>query len=364
MFLCCCRTQIHRLQKSAFTLVELLVVIAIIGVLVALLLPAVQAAREAARRITCQNHFKQIGVAMHNHVSAFEYFPPGTELRRAPQSDCPHIDYPSGLGSFQGFGWGTYLLPYLEQDQIFSRLELRDLPSGQPDGVFTDGNPGQNWTTTGVVLKTFICPSEINDEGWVDSTSTTGHFGNPAWDWPLSNIAGVADSRQSNCWLYQARGNANGVLFNWSNTEPSQITDGLSQTFLVGEMTSARGIDESGNAIWVGPTWVTRSVADVRNGINGPGSLPGGRDDTIDPLDGDGGNRHEEYNREHGFSSWHPGGGHFVFCDGSVQFFNEDTDQLVLCAHATRAFQEAISSGIASDGGECGPPPNPGPGEL
>ena len=350
--------------RPAFTLVELLVVIAIIGVLVAMLLPAVQAAREAARRATCQNHFKQIGVAMHNFVSTKGHFPSGEEMRRAPQSDCPHIEYPSGYGQFQGFGWGTYLLPYLEQDQIFSQLELRDLPSGQPDGVFTDSNPGHNWTTTGIVLETFICPSEMNDERWVDSTSNNGHFGNPAWDWPLSNMAGVADSRQSHCWLYQARGDANGVFFNWSNTQPKKISDGLSQTFLVGEMTSAKGFDIGGVEVWVGPTWITRSVADVHQGINGPGSLPGGRDDTIDPFDGDGGNRHDEYYREHGFSSWHPGGAHFLFADGSVQYLSADTDQLVLCAHATRAFQEVVSDGSATDGGECGPPPNPGPGEL
>lgn len=339
-------------QKSAFTLVELLVVIAIIGVLVALLLPAIQAAREAARRASCQNNFKQVGLALQNYHAAMKRFPSGTEYRRSGfATNCPEI--PTG-NDFEGFGWGAFILPYLESSTVSGRLDFKRR-------VFARDFEGDNWDVVAAIIDTFICPSESNSEKWVDSASGIGHFGNDAWDWPLSNIAGVADTRSSHCWLYQPRGNGNGILYNFSEISAEKITDGLSQTYIIGEMTSAKGRDTTGADVWVGATWVTRSVADVHHGINGPGSLPGGRDDQIDPFDGEGsGNRHEEYFREHGFASWHPGGAHFGFADGSVQFIADDTDQLVLCAHASRDRQEVISAGSASDSGECGPPPPPG----
>ena len=343
-----------------FTLVELLVVIAIIGILVALLLPAVQAAREAARRSTCQNNFKQVGLALQNYHASMKRFPAGTEYRTAnARSDCPETPYPSDKGyNFPGFGWGTFILPYMEQMQIYERLQVHDLPTPDIDGIYED----TNWENIGYILPSFVCPSEMNSDKWVDISSYLGHFGNDFWDMPLSNMAGVADSREGHCYLYHPSGNSNGVLFNFSEIGASRITDGLSQTFIVGEMTSARGRDLNGTEVWIGPSWVTRSVSDIHHGINSSGSLPGGRDDDIDPFDGDGGNRHEEYIREHGFSSWHVGGAHFMFADGSVHFFSEDTDQLVLCAHATRAYEETISDGSASDVGVCGPPPGPGPG--
>ena len=345
-----------------FTLVELLVVIAIIGVLVALLLPAVQAAREAARRTSCQNNFKQVGLAFHNYISSQKRFPSGTEYRQASLADCPGTPTPDTSifdSSFAGFGWGTFILPYMEQSAIYDRLQLKDLPKPQKDGVFDDSTPTGNWFATANIIEAFICPSEPNFEKWVDSSTGTGHFGNEAYDWPLSNMAGIADTRKGHCWLYQPKANGNGTLFNYSEVTPAQMSDGLSQTLIVGEMTSAKGFDLGNVGVWVGATWVTRSVADIHHGINGPGSNPGGRDDSIDPFDGDGGNRHDEYFREHGFSSWHPGGGHFLYADGSVQFLNEDTDDLVTCASASRAGEETVSGGTASVGSECsnaGPP--------
>ena len=95
--------------KRGFTVVELLVVIAIIGILIALLLPAVQAAREAARRIQCSNHFKQVGIAMHAYHSAVTSFPFGIQFWE-PQNQCPGA--PSG--TLIGWSWSTHLLPYLE----------------------------------------------------------------------------------------------------------------------------------------------------------------------------------------------------------------------------------------------------------
>jgi type II secretory pathway pseudopilin PulG len=343
----------------------LLVVIAIIGVLVALLLPAIQAAREAARRSTCQNNFKQVGVAMHNYLSARKTFPAGTEYRGEPQANCPDTPQPSGLGNaFSGFGWGTFILPYMEQQTVYDRLQLKDLSDPQKDGVWqgSDGTVVEgknNWAGIAQIVEAYICPSESNFEKWVDAgTDDGGHFGMEAWDWPLSNMGGVADTRKGLCSRWQPNAQGNGMLFNYSNIKPAEVSDGLSNTYFVGEMVSAKGYDLGGRSVWVGPTWVTRSVSDIRQGINGPYSLPGGRDDTVDPIDGEGvygsGNRHAEYFASHGFSSWHPGGAHFLMGDASVQFVSQDTDRLVTCASASRAGAEVLGGGtVAGVGVEC-----------
>ena len=101
-----------RPAKPGFTLVELLVVIAIIGILIALLLPAVQMAREAARRMQCSNKLKQIGLALHNYESAYKSFPPGT------------VDY--GVADSQEWGWAVFLLPFLEQGALHDQLAPND----------------------------------------------------------------------------------------------------------------------------------------------------------------------------------------------------------------------------------------------
>ncbi|MDR1958435.1 MAG: DUF1559 domain-containing protein [Planctomycetaceae bacterium] len=106
-------------SKAAFTLVELLVVIAIIGILIALLLPAVQAAREAARRMQCTNHIKQISLAMHNHIDAQQKFPCGLTMGYNPSNhsvwNCPPYDYGA-------IGWGTRILPYIEQQALYDQI--------------------------------------------------------------------------------------------------------------------------------------------------------------------------------------------------------------------------------------------------
>ena len=103
-------------RRSAFTLIALLVVIAIIGVLLALLLPAVQMAREAARRTQCRNNLKQIGLALHNYHSSLKTFPMGA-LR-------DFVNFPTGSGSWrsQQTGWLTYILPYMEQAGIYNSV--------------------------------------------------------------------------------------------------------------------------------------------------------------------------------------------------------------------------------------------------
>lgn len=329
---------------------ELLVVIAIIGILVSLLLPAIQAAREAARKSSCQNNFKNVGIALQNYVSTYKHFPPGTDFTHSPNNPlCPG----GKKASFEGFGWGAFILPYLEEQQTYDLLDF-EWKSGEPQPIWKDRNWAKrdtSWEAAANLVSAYVCPSERNEEAWVDCCTNRGHFSggaNDAYDWRLSNMAGVADSLDAYCYDFQPTYRGKGIMYNYSRTTPSKITDGLSQTFLLGEMVSALGIDQAGLPVWVGPTWVTRSVGDLSQGINGPGSIPGGRDDALDPFDGDGGNRHDEYHRENGFSSYHPGGAHFAMADGSVQFYSESTNQLVLFARATRADGEVIAGDSAT----------------
>src|ERR1044071_4083195 len=124
-------------RSSGFTLVELLVVIAIIGVLVALLLPAVQMAREAARRMQCSNNLKQIGRALHNHHDAIKVFPPGQI-------------HTSTSGEPYTTTWGIELLPYLEQANLQARYDKTQLPT-----------TANNVLVLQTRIKSYICPSDL-----------------------------------------------------------------------------------------------------------------------------------------------------------------------------------------------------------
>ena len=343
-------------RRTAFTLVELLVVIAIIGVLVALLLPAVQSAREAARRSQCQNNFKQVGVALQNYHSAHGVFPDGTQYVTSASATADNFKAPkfppgAAANNYPGMGWGAFILPYMEAQQVYDMIDFN-----HKDGFLAP----QSWEAGAKLIPGFVCPSERNEQAWIDCCTGVGHFGVAGNDWRMSNIAGVADSRDAYSHDFVPTSRGKGILYNYSEVEAKRITDGLSNTFIVGEITSAEGIDFGGEQVWVAHSWITRNVADLGQGVNGPGSVPGGRDDKVDPFDGDGGNRHDEFHREHGYASWHPSGAHFAFADGSVQFVSDNTNTLVLWARATKADDDLVSGDAASGvdtGGTGGTPP-------
>ncbi|EMI57482.1 protein containing DUF1559 [Rhodopirellula sallentina SM41] len=146
--------QVAVTHPAAFTLVELLVVIAIIGVLVALLLPAVQAAREAMRRASCQNNLHQVGLALHNYHSAFNNFPPGAiEVR------------PEVSGGKQ-FAWSAFVLPYMEQSALAEQIDF-NLPFDDP----------ANAEAAGEVVPAYVCPSTPRSEPRIDEMGVTDYGG-------------------------------------------------------------------------------------------------------------------------------------------------------------------------------------------
>ena len=179
-----------RRPLHGFTLVELLVVIAIIGILVALLLPAIQAAREAARRASCLNNFKQVGVAMHGHHAARGHFPVGIDMW-APGAPCsiPRSHPGVNTDDYTGWGWATYILPYLEEKAIYDQIEFGD--EGHAGPVTTR----VNFRAAGQTVETYLCPSDPQGSELVGCCSGVQNGPSPNEDMARTNMAGVADSR-------------------------------------------------------------------------------------------------------------------------------------------------------------------------
>lgn len=299
-------------RSRGFTLVELLVVIAIIGVLVGLLLPAVQAAREAARRMQCSNNFKQVGLAMHNYHDTHRVFPIGAGL----SGGC------SGHTGHHLFSWGVHILPFLEQGNLYDTITFED--SGHVV------NLPANYTTDTLLqpVEAYLCPSNPQSDKLVNSafSALLNSIGMPRTD-----MAGVADSRSWKCFSsgtegFRPRPDGNGLLFGYSKTKFRDIIDGTSNTLMVGEITGDHRT-ATGASTLNGTSYTVYDVYDTSAGINGPYTIPGGGPYAFRPQ---------------GFSSFHPGGCHFVLADGSVRFLSENMDQGILSAVSTRAGEEVV----------------------
>jgi len=290
---------------TAFTLVELLVVIAIIGVLVALVLPAIQAAREAGRRNGCANNFHQLGVAILDYEGDHRRFPPGARLHDS--KDLPSIS------------WRVMILPHIEAATVYEQI------NPTPDGG------AASWDAQGVLIPTYVCPSAP-----------------PQSDSPLflkeSNYSGVAGAVRDNEYIDLEDvlcGDlcTNGVFFPGSRTRISKIEDGTSNTLAIGERNYTFR-DWMTGASWRGipPTRICNNPgSNVRYPINadkgywgyfvGDSNAPIGTPKTM------------LLNDLH-FGSDHPGGAQFCFADGSVHMFSDDIDITVFEDLATIAGHE------------------------
>lgn len=303
-------------RSAGFTLVELLVVIAIIGILVALLLPAIQSAREAARRSGCQNNFRQAALAMHNFESANKRFPTGQDIWGGRK----HCANPGNKEAIIGWGWGTYILPQLEEQQLYDQIDFTQKWFANGPGFAAAANH----------LSVFLCSSDPHGPELVDCCSPMTNGGLPEEDVARSNICGVADSVDFTCDgnTNFARRDGNGMLFTESNTRVTEVEDGTSHTLLLGEVIGM------GQGTHRGIPWVSHGVLHTANGVNNfrdllassPADAPSPWDPTLAS-----------------FSSHHPGGCHFAFADGSTQFVKESLDFRVLEALSTRRGGEAVS---------------------
>ncbi|EAQ78066.1 DUF1559 domain-containing protein [Blastopirellula marina] len=303
----------RRGNRWAFTLVELLVVIAIIGVLIALLLPAVQQAREAARRMQCRNNFKQTALALHMYHDTHGVFPPGAIY--SSSTGC-------GGGTRKGFSWSAFILPMLEETALYNNLDfkkdyyLQVLASGSTSIYTTKGNIGE-------VVSAYICPSDPHGEQRVANSGVNAYEGANGADTDdagPTNLSGVADAVQRLCGTGATETNfqsdlslAGGILHAHSKTSFGKIKDGTSNTLLIGENQNfgpSKGV-----------LWASVNLADTRNGINGVQTGPGS----------------SYFSRSYPFSSAHPGGCHFALADGSAHFVSQNIAQATLEALANKA---------------------------
>jgi prepilin-type N-terminal cleavage/methylation domain-containing protein/prepilin-type processing-associated H-X9-DG protein len=311
--------------RTGFTLVELLVVIAIIGILVALLLPAIQTARESARRSQCANNLKQIGVGMHNHVSAFGAFPPGQRLV---------------IVGHKTWGWPAFLLEWMEQSAVHQRIDLRR-PVWGPENREAVSSP----------VPAFLCPStgrrhatRINHRIHLDLVNPGVWDAGTGEDMACIDYAGISGPTVHSTFRSPVTGASypanRGILLNISTgqrtqTTPAEIIDGLSQTLLVGEL-SGRGIFIAGTSNALRGVW-----AGGQNCISVPAApISGLRIPPVNPAPADAwinaGNS--------SLFSDHPGGAHVLLCDGSVRLLAESIELTVLLSLASRDGGEVIEA--------------------
>jgi prepilin-type N-terminal cleavage/methylation domain-containing protein/prepilin-type processing-associated H-X9-DG protein len=313
-------------MRKAFTLIELLVVIAIIGVLISLLLPAVQAAREAARRAQCTNNLKQMALALHSYQDQLGSFPVSS-LKYQGDPICIYCGY----GAL--YTYRTMILPQVEQTPLYNAINFsyQYSPFGMGDVL---GIP-VNTTVAGTLVGIYNCPSDqmsrlgaagygagrtgviVPDSSYLTSAGTKLTPSRPSAD--HGPTASFADD---------------GIMYEFRSVRIGEVVDGLSNTLLLGE--SGHGPLGDGQTDWFA-AWSEQVQRVASLGINRPYlDHPPLQAVQNVPMSGP--------QSALGFGSWHPGGANFALGDGSVRFLRDSTDRRVLSNLATRAGGEVVSA--------------------
>jgi len=357
-----------------FTLIELLVVIAIIGVLIALLLPAVQMAREAARLSSCTNNLKQIGLAIHNYHDAFNILPPGMRRNQYPATGA--------LEAWGGWSCHSMLLPYLDRSDVSAQLNF-DVSSYRTDST-ASATGIANYTIMATVINTFLCPSDPTKQCGTIGSSTTPQLVArcPGNNYPCS----VGDSTVFGTFnTYNSRG----PFWIDSNCTFGQIADGLKNTIFFSErLKGTQNMSIKSRAhVWANaPAWPTTAPV---TGIRVPILMAPGQFDTYvtscnayrdaQPFGSanyrgqagrfwhvgmftyaffntihtpnspnadceEGGCGEFDCSGEYTACSQHPGGVNTLMGDGSVQFYSESIDRTVWWALGSRSGGETIQT--------------------
>lgn len=316
----CCRyaQSCSRKWETGFTLVELLVVLSIIGVLISLLFPAVQAAREAARRSTCLNHMTQLGIAMQGYESAYTVLPPGTIDKQGPIHNVP-----------EGYhmGWLVQLLPYLEEKAAFKHVDFSV-------GVYDQ----KNAAVRAIRIATLICPS-YSGPARIEPLASAGAESVPPEPNPsaaesaptpalgirtVSNYAGCHHAVETPIDV-----DNNGVLFLNSHISRQDVTDGLTHTIYLGE--------KLGDEQDLG--WMSGTRATLRNTGSHLGPIG-----AVTPAEGQPEPAADDL-RVGGFGADHPGGCNFLFGDGRTRSIDKAIDSNLLERLGDRADGQLLEQG-------------------
>jgi len=348
----------EEVARRGFTLIELLAVIAIIGVLVALLLPAVQSAREAARRMQCVNNLKQMGLGLANYESSLGVFPPAYVGNPFARGTAYGVSFPDeNKNGPPGFAWGSLILPYIEQAPLHASFNF-NLPCWVPD----------NTTSARTKVAVFLCPSATGgSDGFSLHRYTNGDAGSPNDGGTFAPEINFAHSHYvTNAGVHQPWGRTPPYSFDFNLPEPiaangnrpadidgpfyrnarmsaANVTDGLSQTVFLGEHTS-RLSDKT----WVGvvPFACTPSKPGWPSPPNSGGCLVAAHSgpDTHDHPQVIIHAPNNPFGHTDEMYSDHQGGCNVLLGDGSVRFIKETIYPYTWVALSTRDKQEIVSS--------------------
>lgn len=339
-------------KKNAFTLVELLVVIAIIGILVALLLPAVQSAREAARRTQCVNNLKQLGLAIINHTDAVGHLPYSVNYYSSAEVDANgnqagpsggSLSTANGGTGYSGKGWMVDILPQIEEqaifDQIKAGLATADGMKKWSNSPSTTSGYGMGVPQIRKIMETqwdfLTCPSDDSAEPsdnqfhWrpvtVGVSCYKGVLGDNETSPSSSQWTANAGYGRSPACIGNVH-SCSGLFWRmtyWNPIKWRQITDGTSHTFMVGESVASQDLHSA--ALFSDGDWAGCNVPLNYFEVEDPAII-----------------RSQWYDQR-GFRSRHSGGVQFAFADGSVHFISESIDHATYRALATRAEGEVVS---------------------